>query len=82
VLEAGLARLPVIASDIPPFHESAGEWAELFDPTGDPEVAGRALLDRLESSRAYQLRRRVLDRFTWQAIVHKQIIPMLSKWSK
>jgi mannosylglucosylglycerate synthase len=82
VLEAGLARLPVIASDIPPFRESAGELAELFDPTGDPELAARALLDRLESSQAYHLRRRVLDQFTWQSIVQKQIIPLLSEWSK
>jgi glycosyltransferase involved in cell wall biosynthesis len=43
VLEAGLARLPIIAADIPPFRESAGDLAELFDPHGDPEKAGCAL---------------------------------------
>jgi mannosylglucosylglycerate synthase len=78
VLEAGLARIPVVASDIPPFRESAGELAELFDPLGDPEPAGKTLLSRLEGDRAYQLRRRVIDRFTWQSIVKKQIIPMLT----
>lgn len=78
VLESGLARIPVIASDIPPFHESAGELAEFFDPQGDPELAGRALLSRLDSDQAYMLRRRVLEHFTWQSIIHKQIIPILS----
>jgi mannosylglucosylglycerate synthase len=79
VLEAGLARMPVIASDIPPFRESAGELAELFDPKGDPELAGRALLTRLDGDHAYQLRRRVMSRFTWQSIIQKQILPMLDK---
>ena len=78
VLEAGLARMPVIAADIPPIRESTGELAELFDPLGDPLVAGRALLDRLEKDQAYQLRRRVMRDFTWQSIVQKQIIPMLT----
>jgi mannosylglucosylglycerate synthase len=78
VLEAGLARIPVIASNIPPFRESAGMLADLFDPRGDPEPAGRALLSRLESDRAYQLRRRVIESFTWQSIIQKQIIPMLT----
>lgn len=78
VLEAGLARIPVIASDIPPFQESAGELAELFDPLGDPEKAGKALLDRLESDQAYLLRRRVIERFSWQSIINKQILPLLT----
>jgi mannosylglucosylglycerate synthase len=79
VLEAGLVRLPIIAANIPPFRESAGELAELFDPQGDPAKAGHTIVDLLEKDRSYQLRRRVLSHFTWQAIVNNKIIPLLEE---
>jgi glycosyltransferase involved in cell wall biosynthesis len=82
VLEAGLARLPVVASDIPPFRESAGELADFFDPQGDPEKAGHTIIARLEEDRSYLLRRRVLSQYTWQAIINKQIIPLLEEAAK
>jgi mannosylglucosylglycerate synthase len=77
VLEAGLGRIPVFAADIPPMRESAGELAYLFDPSGDPGSVAEAIRERLEYDQAYRLRKRVLDRFTWHAIVENQIIPLL-----
>jgi glycosyltransferase involved in cell wall biosynthesis len=82
ILEAGLVRLPIIAADIPPFRESAADLAELFDPRGDPEKAGRAITSRLEKDRSYLLRRRVLSRYTWQGLVKNQIIPLLEEAAK
>jgi mannosylglucosylglycerate synthase len=79
IIEAGLTRLPVVAADIPPFRESAGNLADLFDLQDDPEQAARAIIARLEKDRSYLLRRRVLSRFTWQAIVNDQIIPLLQE---
>jgi glycosyltransferase involved in cell wall biosynthesis len=79
IIEAGLTRLPVVAADIPPFRESAGNLADLFDLQDDPEKAARAIIARLEKDRSYLLRRRVLSRFTWQAIVNDQIIPLLEE---
>ena len=49
ILEAGIARLPVFCSDIPPFRESAGEAAHYFGLDEDPAaIAGRiaAFLER------------------------------------
>ena len=77
VLEAGLARLPVFAADIPPFRESAGELAYFFDPQGDPAVVAGAMVDRLTASQAYRLRRKVIDTFTWQAILEKDMLPLM-----
>jgi mannosylglucosylglycerate synthase len=79
VLEAGLARLPVFAADIPPVRESAGDLAALFDPEGDPDEAAGAILERLENDTAYQLRRRVLSRYTWEAILKNEIIPLIQE---
>jgi mannosylglucosylglycerate synthase len=82
VLEAGLARLPVFAADIPPVKESAGGLAQLFDPEGDPQAVAEAILAHLENDRAYQLRRRVLSQFTWQAILHNRLIPLIKEVAK
>lgn len=78
ILEAGLARLPIFAAGIPPIRESAGDLAYLFDPGSPPQVVGEAIVSRLDNDPAYLLRRKVLDRYTWRAIVQKEMIPLLS----
>jgi glycosyltransferase involved in cell wall biosynthesis len=77
VLEAGLARLPVFAADIPPVHESAANLAELFDLNDDPKGLAEIIANRLADNRAYKLKRRVLERFTWQKIVESKLIPII-----
>ncbi len=79
VLEAGLARLPIFASDIPPVHESAGPFAFTFDPEGPPEPVAKQIAQILQNDRTYQMRRRVLQQFTWQRIIDERVIPLLRK---
>jgi len=76
-LEAGLVRLPVFAADIPPLQESAGHLAHLFDPEGDPEAVAQAIADHLAGDPAYQLKRRVLSQFTWDAVLERHLLPLL-----
>ena len=77
VLEAGLARLPVFAADIPPVRESAGDLVHRFDPHSDPGQVAASVAAFLANDRSYLLKRRVLDRFTWGAVVERDIIPLL-----
>ncbi len=79
VLEAGLARLPVFASGIPPVIESGAEFTRRFDPEGDPGAVARMMLAYLAQDDSYRLRKRVLSRFTWQAIVSNQVIPLIEE---
>jgi glycosyltransferase involved in cell wall biosynthesis len=79
VLEAGLARLPVFAADIPPVRESAGSLAHLFDPNGDPGPVAEAIAAHLEADLAYRLRQRVLGEFTWQKVVHHRLLPLVKE---
>ncbi len=79
VLEAGLARTPIFASNIPSVRESSAGLINLFDPHGDPHIVAAEINTFLKSDRAYQLRRRVLDKFTWQSILKKNIIPILDE---
>jgi len=79
ILEAGLARLPIFAADIPPVRESAGDLAHRFDPRGDPARVADAIAEVLEDDRRYLLRRRVLERFTWRAVIRSDILPLLQE---
>jgi glycosyltransferase involved in cell wall biosynthesis len=76
IVEAGLARLPAVVSDIPVFREVGGKdvWTFSLEERAD-RIAGqivRALKN--PSSRLY---RRVLRGYRWDAIVERQIIPLL-----
>lgn len=79
ILEAGLARMPIFASDIPSVRESAGELAWLFDPHGDAEQVARAIADYCATDRAYQLRQRVWQHYTWRSVLERHLMPLLSE---
>ncbi|MGW8143176.1 MAG: glycosyltransferase family 4 protein [Anaerolineales bacterium] len=80
VLEAGLSRVPVFASDIPPVYESSNGHIDMFNPSGEPREAADQISSFLETDRAYKLRRHVLENFTWQSILRKKIIPLLNEF--
>jgi glycosyltransferase involved in cell wall biosynthesis len=77
LLEAGLARLPIFATNLAPFRESAGPWATLFAAETSPPEVAQTILDRLQTDQAFQLRRRVLTHYTWRNIVETRILPLL-----
>jgi len=77
VLEAGLAGLPVACTAIPAAEEIAGEDVILFDAAETPEEVAARILDRVEGSPVYRLRRRVRGRYTWDAIFERDIAPLL-----
>ena len=79
ILEAGLARLPIFATDLPPFRESAGPGATLFRPETPPNDVARTIIEALQTDRAFQLRQRVLKRFTWRSIVQIKMMPLLEE---
>jgi glycosyltransferase involved in cell wall biosynthesis len=81
VLEAGLCRLPVFAADIPPVRESGANLVDLFDPEGNPEAVAETIDTYLSGSIAYKLRRRVIDGFTWQAVLKNAVIPLIKEVS-
>jgi glycosyltransferase involved in cell wall biosynthesis len=77
VLEAGMARLPIFCSDIPPFRETANGAAEFFRLDEPPATIARRIVITLDADRASRLRRRVLHEYTWEAIFVQRIEPLL-----
>jgi glycosyltransferase involved in cell wall biosynthesis len=77
ILEAGLARLPIFCSDIPPLRETGADSAHYFDLQGDPAVIAARMADVIERDAAHRLRLRVLSDYTWKRIVEEKVIPLI-----
>lgn len=78
ILEAGLAGIPIFCSDLPPLRETAGDAAGYFDPVSDtPGQIAHRLWAALDGSPRYRLRKRVRQHFTWDAIITRDLIPLL-----
>jgi len=77
VLEAGLVRLPVFCSRIPPFRESGNEWVHFFELEEDPYTIARRISETLDADPAFRLRKRVQRRFTWKHIFEERIEPLV-----
>lgn len=77
VLEAGLAGLPIVCTEVPAAQEIAGGEVMLFDPSEDQGHLTTRILEWAENSRVHRLRRRVRQRYTWQAIFQRDIEPLL-----
>ena len=77
LLEAGLVRLPVFCSDIPPFREIADGAAQFFALDDPPDAVAGRIAALLETDCVARLRRRVRDHFTWERVFAERIEPLL-----
>ncbi len=78
VIEGGLARLIIFASDLPSLRALGGEWVSYFQLNDSPaEIAGR-IAQRLNNDPVYRFREHLRAHFTWEAIYEKQIAPLLN----
>jgi glycosyltransferase involved in cell wall biosynthesis len=79
VLEAGLVGVPVVCTEVPAAVEIGGQNVILFDRTEDPATLAGRILAWAEESPVHRLRRRVRQNYTWQAIFHRDIEPLLER---
>lgn len=77
LLEAGLARLPVFCSDLPPFREIAGDRVHRFSLDESPAELAERMLEFFAHDQASRLRRRVLREYAWSTLFPRQIAPLL-----
>jgi glycosyltransferase involved in cell wall biosynthesis len=77
VLEAGLAGIPVVCTEVPAAVEIGGEDVILFDQDDAPDGLAERILAWAGSSPVHRLRRRVRQSYTWQAIFRRDIEPLL-----
>ncbi|MGC9336004.1 MAG: glycosyltransferase, partial [Anaerolineae bacterium] len=77
VLEAGLVGSPVVCTEVPAAREIGGGDVTLISPDTDPEAIADRILSCVEETPLHRLRRRVRQRYTWQAIFQRHIKPLL-----
>jgi glycosyltransferase involved in cell wall biosynthesis len=77
VLEAGLVGVPVVCTYVPAAEEIGDADVILFDAAEDPTHLARRILAWAEQSPVHRLRRRVRQNYTWRAIFHRDIKPLL-----
>lgn len=78
ILEAAVARLPIVCTDLPSLRELAGAAALYIGPDDDPADVATRILDWYESDRVTQLARRVRTQHSWEALYRDQIAPLLA----
>jgi glycosyltransferase involved in cell wall biosynthesis len=79
VLEAGLVGVPVVCTEVPAAVEIGQQDIVPFDRTEEPASLAERILAWAEGSPVHRLRRRVRQNFTWQAIFHRDIEPLLKR---
>lgn len=77
ILEAALVGLPVISTHIPASDEIGGGALTLIDSQDDPEEVAERILHVVNNDPAYELRRRIRQNYTWEAIFRRSIEPLL-----
>jgi len=77
VLEAGLAGIPAVCTEVPAAVEIGGEDVIMFDLDEAPDPLAERILAWAKGSAVHRLRRRVRQGYTWQAIFRRDIEPLL-----
>jgi glycosyltransferase involved in cell wall biosynthesis len=79
VLEGGLARLPVFSTPVPASQEIGSSHVHVFNFDDSPERVAGQIVDWARSDSIHQFRRKMRQKYTWQAIFENEIRPLLSK---
>ncbi|HZW02992.1 MAG TPA: glycosyltransferase family 4 protein [Anaerolineaceae bacterium] len=77
VLEAGLIGVPVISTAVPAAVEIGEENVLTFSPATSAEYLADQILIWIQDNPVFQLRRKVRQNYTWQAIFDRRIEPLL-----
>ncbi len=82
LLEAGMIKLPIACSDIPPFREIGGSDVCIFGLEETPEKIADKILKFLEKLPTHKFYRKVIKNFVWDTIYKFQLLPFLNEISK
>jgi glycosyltransferase involved in cell wall biosynthesis len=79
VLEAGLAGIPVVCTDIPAAREIGGAQVTIFAAEKSPEDLAALILELVDTNPLSRFRRSVRQSYTWEALFQRQLEPLLNR---
>ena len=77
VLEAGLAGIPVISTNVPASQEIAKENIMIFEASQPPQKTAEQIHNLVEKNSLVRMRRLIRTQYTWEAIFANKIKPLL-----
>ncbi len=77
MIEAGMAGIPIFASDITPLKAIGQQQATWFAPDGHPAEIALQIKERLTNDPVFILKKRVRQNFIWEGVFEKHISPLL-----
>lgn len=78
LLEAGLIRAPIFASDIPPFREIGTTNINYFNLSDDPGRVADFILTTMKNLPQAYFYRKVINHYSLRMIVKQQVLPLLT----
>ena len=79
VLEAAIARLPIVCADIPALRETATTGATFFDLGAPPREVARLVSERLAADTMHRLTVRTRTQLAWPAVYATWIEPLVAE---
>ncbi len=81
ILEAGLAGIPVISTQIPAAEEIGNDEILSISTDSSPADVAALIMRFVENNPVYRLRKRIRQNYTWKAIFNRDILPLLVRGS-
>ncbi|RLB42225.1 MAG: glycosyl transferase family 1 [Deltaproteobacteria bacterium] len=78
ILEAGMIKLPIACSDIPPFKE-IGEDVCFFKPTDPPLFTAGRIVEYLARTNTHKMFRKVMRRYVLDTVCKNYLVPYLHR---
>ena len=76
LLEAGMIKLPIACSDIPPFKE-LGEGVCFFGLDEPPLIIAGRIMEFLGRSNTHTMFRNVMRKYVWDVVFKREVLPFL-----
>ncbi|GAB4184412.1 MAG: hypothetical protein Kow00108_22000 [Calditrichia bacterium] len=77
LLEAGMIKMPIICSNIPPFREIGGEEVCFFEPDDSPDTIADLMIKFLSTEKSTIHFRKVMKEYIWDNIFFRKLEPWL-----
>ncbi len=79
ILEAAVARLPIVCSDLPSIRALAGDDATYFDPRAGAGAVAAVIVARLHREPSVRLARHARRQYAWPEVYGTRIAPLLER---
>lgn len=79
ILEAGMGRLVIFCSKIPPLQALGGSWVNYFTLEEAPARIAQNIFEHLSRNPHFQLRTHIRQNYTWEAVYQNRIAPLLDQ---